>query len=256
MKKTYKILILGLLAIGLVSCEKDESLGEQTKVYSNADDSNIEDSYKDRYSYAASIWANYYRTDDKVTIPEDLYSRYYDALVQIYNAENLYGTDSIDDVYYSLFPHYSDGISYLYLEVDSNENWYNNWIADSITTGNDSIDQLVSKYDFEIINDLNNGLYGVGPNDNPFFQLWTSSYVNMDAVAKEFEKIQGITYSKTRNKYVLGISIHVTLSHIAIMDSTDRVHITYYESYSWLNTRKWWKFASLDNGIVEFVEKY
>ncbi|MBL4716576.1 MAG: hypothetical protein JKX95_08070 [Bacteroidia bacterium] len=258
MRKVGQVLVIVIFVFFMGSCEKDERVENLTKVYSSIDDSEIKDSDKDHYNWVASIWANKHRTDDEITIPEELYSRYYNALVQIHNAEDLYYKDSISEINYSTFPYYSDGISYLYLEVDSNESWYNAWIDDSITTGNDLIDQLITMYKFETINYLNTDqFYAIWSNEHPFFQLRTSSYVNMEEVAKEFGNIQGITYSKDRNKhYSIFVNMHYSSSYISITDSTDRVSITYFPGQGWTGKTKWWKFATLDNGIVEFVEKY
>jgi len=280
MRKFGHVLIIVIFVFFMGSCEKDveltkiaEKSGNEDEavlsVYSNADDSQIDESTKDKYLHMASYFAQKKSDDNDVALPQEIVDKYYHAFIKLYNAQELYCRDSIVGIYKSFFNYYTgsyDNVSYIYLWVDSNETWHQEWIEGNIMTGNYDIDIIMTKYNFETVTYLNGSLlyysdndtfYRVDENNHPFFLLRTDNYFNMNAMANLFENIPGIMYANAISKFRYSFpSSHWSPSNIQLVDGEDSITLTFSPSYSWSSTYKWWKFDVHSDGKVEFVEKY
>lgn len=281
MRKVGQACIIVCFAFFMGSCEKDIELPEfaekssneevQLSVFSNADDSEIDESTKANYLYMASHFAP--RNDNNIELPQEIIDKYYDAFISLYNAQELYCRDSILDVYKSHF-HWTadtyDFISYIYLEVDSNETWYQKWIEGNIMTGNNGIDVIMTTYNFETVSYYNNApyfyylytdadtSYWLNDYGQQYFRLSSNNYVNMENLAKLFSNIKGITYADPISKYkwVALPSKHWEDADVELIDDTDKITLTFTPSYSYIGDgRKWWKFDVYPDGKVAFVEK-
>ena len=182
-----------LLLFLFFNCDYDHS--NSTMEYMiNANDSSLSDSLKSTYlddSYRLSL--RYFMETDSnwvnvIEIPEDLVHVYYNGLVHIFNARQIPARDSVVDLFpIHTFP--NPVLNRVILGIDTTSSWITNWIKGQRLTGNEKIDELMVKYNFQVKKIL------------LFFSTYhvlleTPYQINIQAIARIFSRVESVNYSE------------------------------------------------------------
>ena len=189
MMKTFLNFIIVFTLISSLSCQKDTSpLHTIPSEFSSGDDSGISDSIRSLYQSDATnltfrhIFNNNMSDTDSVFLPQYLIDSFYDGLIHIYNCKNIISTDTITKIHpVHTFPYVS--FYRLVIGLDTSYSWTKKWISGFTTTGNDTIDSLMAKYELELS----------GIIVHRFAVLYTKMCLNMLALGNKFTQISGVT---------------------------------------------------------------
>ncbi|KAB2841329.1 MAG: hypothetical protein F9K45_08075, partial [Melioribacteraceae bacterium] len=184
----------------------DTVLIGNTSVMEFADDSSVPDSIKSLYLFDANVLA--YRDMEKydpeflnkVEIDKKLIHNYYNALIHFYNTQ----TAECDTTTKIFKIHTFSEIIFhdLIIAPDSSNIWIENWFNGNIKTGIEEVDSLIHEYGFSI-----NGTTSYF--DLRFVVLKSKKILNIKAVAKIFNKIEGIKYAEPNGYAGYGNDIKV-----------------------------------------------
>lgn len=145
----HPLLVVGLM-LGLVACDAFSTNAVLNQIPS-PDDSALPDRVRQQYQEDAAQLAlrRIARTHPKeqtVELPSDLVQLYYDALIHVYNADELQGRDAIANIH--TFPRRSTREAIV--AVDTTVAWTQAWRAGDARTGQPAVDALVERHDLAV----------------------------------------------------------------------------------------------------------
>lgn len=242
-------IIIVLILISLFSCKKDTSLiGSINTEFSSADDSNIPDSIRTLYQSDAAyltyryIYENEMSDTALVHLPQHLIDSFYNGLIHIYNCKTIASIDTITK-FYPVHAFHEVSVYRLIVGFDTSFSWTKKWEAGITITGNDTLDSIITQYEFEL---SGKARYG-------FAVLVTKTPLNMRALEQEFIKIAGVRYAEPDGALGSGNDITATLN-------MDIKHYTFTIGWgdcpSGCMSRRFWEFSVSTNGEVKFLRSY
>jgi hypothetical protein len=181
--------------------------------------------YSDRSHYYA----------DSITIPSDLINNYIDILSVVYDMNN-----DVTDTLFNLYQiHAFPDIPYMEIGMmaDTSYDWINNYLNDSLVSGNSKFDSLMLKYDFKL-----QSYHHL--NTTTFIQITTSDYLNLYPIVDSLEMIQGLSSVSAITSWA-GDG-----NDIEILYRNDTAYVDF--SIGWGDcpsgciNRRYWKFAVIE----------
>jgi hypothetical protein len=172
---------------------------------------------------------------DSIEIPLSLTNKYLGALSVIYSMEN----DVIDTIFNEYNIHTFPNVPYMEIGMiaDTNYTWIQNFLVDSVISGNAQFDSLMVKYDFKLHSYIN---LSVGAS----IRITTPRYLNLEPIVDSLEKIQGLDLVDAMESWA-GDGANIDNS-----SSNDTTYISF--SIGWGDcpagciNRKYWNFSIYD----------
>lgn len=239
----HVVLVLGL-AFGLVACDaltSNETLSQVT----SPDDEALPDSVQERYEEDAAQLAMRFVQEhnpdtEAVELPDERVQLFYNALVHVYNAEDIAARDEIVGIH--TFPRYSTHRALV--AVDSTVGWTQEWRAGNRLTGQTEVDALVEEYDLSVE-----------------YKAWSSQHtavlhseapINTHALSRRFEAVDGVVYAEPDGGAGDGNDIEAVVEKAAVV-------LTYSRGWgdcpSGCINHAYWTFRVEEDGTVRFVEE-
>ncbi len=247
-------LLLSFTIISLISvfykCANNptaKSSSEDTIVQiSNTDDSNLSDSLKNLYYKDAAKLAVTEMNQDSILkstilIPDSMLSKYYNALILIYNASIIKQVENVKMIH----DYHAGCINQFYISFDTSSSWTGNWLNGIVETGINEIDDIFQFYEVKIYS------IHLGDHYNSVI-LETGKFVNNKVFPTLFTNIDSINQ--------VGIQDLVGSGNILSSAKKEDVLILTY-SIGWGDCpcgciyRHYWEFAIRGNE-VRFVREY
>ena len=180
-----------------------------------------------------------------IEIPIDLIQIYYNGLIHVHNTISIPARDSVVSMYsIHVFPHPETHC--LIVNVDSTENWVQNWKNGNRLTGNAEVDQLIEKYDLQL--------------DKYYFWPWAHAIIlstpypqNIFALARSFSNIIGVSLAEPDGHMGDGndISGSLSINYIKLIYS-----IGFGDCPSGCIGRHFWTFKVSYDGEVTYLNSY
>jgi hypothetical protein len=237
------------LFVTLNSCDTIDTDNWQKQITSG-DDSFIPDSIKSLMKEDAAhlvlrdIYSDPFNKENLVYLLDDLVELYYRGFVHIYNAKSLSARNQVIENY-KIHTLCNLEMHYLAVSVDSSTAWVYAWRNGNRLTGNEQVDLLMETYNLE--------LYRVYQWDYISASLYSDSAVNVYAISKKFEPIEGVIYAEPDG--CLGDGNDIT-------GSIKSDYIEYNFSHGWGDcpagciSRHYWLFRVQFDGTVIFIKSY
>jgi hypothetical protein len=241
--------IIVFTLICLITCKKDTSpLITIQSEFSSSDDSGISDSIRSLYKSDAAylafrhIYANKLADTSLVNIPQDLIDSFYGGLIHIYKCKSISSIDTIARIYpVHVFPYQS--LYRLIVGFDTSYAWTKQWQDGFTITGNDSIDSLVSEYEFEL---SRKARYG-------FAVLITKIPLNMWALGKVFNKVAGVKSAYPDGAIGSGNNI---IASLYLNHKEYTFTIGWGDCPAGCINRRFWDYIVTSSGEVKYLGSY
>lgn len=243
-------IIFTLILLG--NCKKESApLMPSFSVKASSDDSQIPDSIKALYKNDASRLSLRYLSNTQdldelsIEIPESLVQMFYTNLIRIYNSTTLPGINFIcSEKPIHTFP--NPEMTILIVTVDSTAGWLVEWQKGNSITGETNIDTLVMKYDLNI-------KHVTGFIGNYMAILTTSRNLNLYALSKKFEDIDGVKYSHPEAYGGSGYDIQAAVNPESIKFV---FNIGWGDCSAGCTSSHFWEYEVWPNGTVYFIQEY
>ncbi len=184
---------------------------------------------------------------DSVILPKDITDKYLGLLSAVYDqhsglTDSLFNTKSIH-----IYPYpYELPYTQMVIQTDASFDWVNNYIHDSVVSGNAKFDSITSLYGLK----LKSGLY---LSSDTFLYIGSSNILNLKPLVGVFESIKGIDSAYPDYSFGGdGDNIEATFSN-------DTAHIVFSTGWgdclSGCISHHYWEF-SVVNCILELVRSY
>lgn len=242
MRQILHLVLIVALAVGGAACDTLTSNPPLEQITS-PDDSELPDSVRQAYEEDAAQLAVRYvqrRTPGSgaVELPDDRVELFYNALVHVYNADQIPERDEVVDIH--TFPRYNT--HEVIVAVDTTVGWTEAWQAGERLTGQPDIDALLEDYELSV---------EYKPSSAQSYALVRSETpINPVALSEQFESIGGVVYAEQNGYAGDGNDIEATVE-------SDAVVLTY--SRGWGDCpagcihREAWTFRVEGDGTVRFV---
>jgi hypothetical protein len=249
MMKTLLKFIIAFTLIYSFSCKKDTSpLNTILSEISSGDDSGISDSIRSSYRSDAAylayrhIYLNMMADTALIHIPQPLIDSFYEGLIHIYNCKSITSIDTITKIYaVHAFPEIS--LYRLVVGFDTSYAWTKQWQEGFTITGNDSIDSLITHYEFEL---YRKARYRFGV-------LVTKIPLNMWVLGQVFNQIAGVRFAEPDGAVGSGNDIIATLN----MDHTHyKFTIGWGDCLAGCTQRRYWEYTVSSAGEVKYLGSY
>ena len=247
--KTFFIFLICLLFVTLNSCDTIDTDNWQKQITSG-DDSLIPDSIKSLMKEDAAhlvlrdFYNNPFNKENLVFLLDDLVESYYRGFVHIYNAKSLSARNQVMENY-KIHTFCSLEMHYLSVSVDSSTDWVHAWRNGNRLTGNEQVDLLMETYNLQ--------LYRVYQWDYISASLYSDSAVNVYAISKKFEPIEGVRFTEPEG--CAGDGNDIT-------GSIEPDYVEYNFSHGWGDcpagciSRHYWLFHVQSDGTVILIKSY
>ena len=193
------------------------------------------------------IYRNNLTFVDSVFIPQQYSDTVLNALIAVYNATTLPARDTVTTMYdIHSFPDYV--MNNFYIRADSNLAWMQELQNGNLTTGNPTIDNVITTYGLSIYSYYASPVF---PTHLVVFE--TDSNYNLPIITNDLDTITGVLYAEPNGYFGDGNNIWDSIY-------TDHVELIY--SLGWgdcpsgCTSRRNWKFNVYFDCSVEFVESY
>jgi len=172
---------------------------------------------------------------DSIEIPLSLTNKYLGALSVIYSMEN----DVIDTIFNENNIHAFPDVPFMEIGMiaDTNYSWIQNFLVDSVISGNAQFDSLMVRYNFK----LQSYIYlSVGAS----IRITTPRHLNLEPIVDSLERIQGLDLVEAMESWA-GDGANIDYS-----SSNDTTYISF--SIGWGDcpsgciNRKYWNFSIYD----------
>ena len=217
--------------------------------FTSSDDSLISENIRERYrsdaTYLAFIEMNKTSDSNTVIIDEGLIDSIYKGLIHIYNCTTITSVDTVTRICpIHAFPEQS--MDRIVIGLDTTFRWTKRWLNGNTSTGNDTIDSLVTTFELDF--------YGVIV--HTYALLTTDLKLNMHALAYHFRQVPGVLNAEpdALGSYGSGNNdIEVTF---------DQSNTYYSYSRGWdicvecCSDRWLWNYRVSDEGEVTFLGSY
>ena len=248
--KNFFILLTCLFFVILNSCDTVDTDNGKRQITSG-DDSLIPDSIKSIMKEDAShlvlrdIYSDPFKKENLAFLPNDLVESYYEGFVHIYNAKSLSTRNQVIENY-KIHTFCNLEMHYLSVSVDSSKDWVKAWCNGNRFTGNEQVDSLIETYNLQL-----HRVYQWF--DYVTVSLYSDSAVNVYAISKKFEPIDGVRYADPDG--CAGDGNNIT-------GSIESEYIEYNFSHGWGDcpagciNRHYWLFHVMFDGTVSFINSY
>jgi len=200
------IFIIILLLLSLINCQKDTSpLNGTPSEFTSSDDSHVPISVRSLYRLDASylalnhIYKNKLPDTSSGDIPEHLIDPFYAGLIHIYNCKSIKSVDTITKTS-PIHSQVSKTLLRFNIGIDTSYSWTKQWLDGNILTGNDTIDNLLIKYNLKP--ETTNSTISKS------VSLLSEKPLNTRYLLTIFDSISGVTYAEPA--ILVGISNHIS----------------------------------------------
>lgn len=217
-------------------------------IISPVNDNTVSDSIKTIYDEDAAllavreIWNSKSSDSARVEIPQDIKQTLYYALISIYKS-GFAARDSVVEMY-PIHAFIGRAQHEIIVGIDTTQEWVSAWRRGERLTENAEIDRLMELYDLELVKSP------FGWSCCTHALLHTDRQLNLKALTKLFEKINGVRYAE-ENGYFGG-------NHFLF--ATDmKGYWEFSFTFGWGDcpsgciSKHTWKFKVLPDGVVEYA---
>lgn len=185
---------------------------------------------------------------DSIRVPESEVEKVWKALIAVYNADSLPARDTVIRQFnIHTFP--SPSMHSFSIMADSTLPWMQQLGMGNIPTGTPEVDSLLIPFGLKVSSYFRR----FGSELNHWVFIQTDRLYNTQALAKSFEKIQGV--SRTEPEFAIGGGNY-------IIDSMYSDHIELIYSFGWGDCpagciyRRFWKFKVYNDCSVEYAGSF
>lgn len=185
---------------------------------------------------------------DSILIGMDEANKVWKAMIAVYNAVSLPARDSVIRQF-EIHTSPSPSLTSFSIIADSTLPWMQQLGMGNIPTGTPEVDSLLIPYGLKV----NSYFRRFGSEINHWVYFKTDSFYNTRALAKAFEKIQGVSHSEP--EFAIGDGNYM-------IDSIYNDHVELIYSLGWGDCpagcihRRFWKFNVYNDCSVEYMGSY
>ena len=240
MRHALHLLLIVGLTIGLAACDT-LATNSMLDDIATPDESAVPDSVLQQYQEDAAQLAVRFvhrRTPEgnPIVLPEDRVELFYNALVHVYNAEQVDGHDEITSIH--TFPRYNT--HEIIVSVDTTVDWTDAWQAGERLTGQSDVDALLEEYELSVEFEAEQS-YALVRSETP---------INPVALSQQFEGIEGVQYAEQNGYAGDGNDIEATVEETSVLLTYSRGS---GDCPSGCINREAWTYRVSGDGSVDFV---
>lgn len=172
---------------------------------------------------------------DSIELPPRLTNKYLGDLSVIYSMDS----DVTDAIFNEYNIHALPNMPYreINLIADTNYNWVQNFLVDSVISGNTQFDSLMTRYDFKL-----QSYYNLS--DGVSIQITTPRYLNLKPLVDLLEQIRGLDEAHATESW----AVEVTNIHYSSSNDTTYIRFSmgWGDCVSGCMYRKYWNFSVYD----------